>query len=206
MCAHIVAQAQRRCRKLVHALRPVCLLRHQHRSIGCNHCSWSARVADARARFATVAGRPGVPRIVHRHAARFLRDTPSSTDLCLRKGRWYLSVATGRPVPDAPTGGEDVDLESARLAVTSKMESLGSVVGSAVGTVDFGIAPAAVLKCTCRCVSSFHCFTHHVATCTVCNNRPAGLDISLPDWQRPVCRSSQLINRLSMPRLWPWDL
>jgi putative transposase len=123
----ILARAQKR-GKPAPAFKPVrtpqsaaCAIRYDQRSY------W-VRIADARASLATVAGRVELPFTVPAHAARYLNGTPTSADLCHRKGRWFLHVVMSLPTPDAAAGGEvvGVDLGLAHPAVTSRNEFLGA--------------------------------------------------------------------------------
>lgn len=105
----------------VHAPHSVaCAIRYDQRS------HW-VRIVDGWASLATVAGRIALPCTVPAHAARYLNGTPSSADLCYRKGRWFLHVVLSLPPPETPAGGEvvGVDLGLAHPAVTSTNSFLG---------------------------------------------------------------------------------
>src|SRR5262249_15899311 len=122
----IVAQAQKRGRS-VPAFRPVrtphsatCATRYDQRSY------W-VRIPDARASLATAAGRMEMAFTVPSHSARYLSGTPSSADLCHRKGRWFLHVVMSLPTPDACESSVvvGIDLGLAHPAVTSEHQFLG---------------------------------------------------------------------------------
>lgn len=122
----MVAKAQQRGHpipafKSVRTPRSVaCAIRYDQRSY------W-VHMADARASVATVIGRMEVPFTVPEHSSRYLTGTPSSADLCYRKGRWFLHVVLSLPTPEASDNGEvvGVDLGLAHPAVTSQNQFLG---------------------------------------------------------------------------------
>lgn len=122
----VVVKAQQRGRPIP-AFKPVrtpcstvCSIRYDQRSY------W-VRIGDRRTSLATVAGRIEIPFTVPNHSVRYLAGTPSSADLCYRKGRWFLHVVMNLPAPKMPAGGEavGVDLGLAHPAVTSKNHFLG---------------------------------------------------------------------------------
>lgn len=122
----IVAKAQKRGRPI-----PACKPVRTPRSVACpiryDQRSYWVRIADMCASLATVAGRVEMPFTVPQHSARYLSGTPSSADLCYRKGRWFLHIVMSLPTPEVPDGGATVgvDLGLAHPAVTSENRFLG---------------------------------------------------------------------------------
>jgi putative transposase len=89
--------------------------------------SYWVRPTEMRASLATVAGRVAIPVTVPQHSVRYLTGTPSSADLCYRKGHWFLHVVMSLPTPEAPDNKNaiGVDLGLAHPAVTSQNRFLG---------------------------------------------------------------------------------
>lgn len=113
--------------KLIPSFKPVRTPRSAACPIRYDQRSYWVHVPDARASMATVAGRVEVSFTVPEHSVRYLSGTPSSADLCQRKGRWFLHVVMSLPVPETQASGEvvGIDLGLAHPAVTSENQFLG---------------------------------------------------------------------------------
>jgi IS605 OrfB family transposase len=89
--------------------------------------SYSLRLAERTVSLASVAGRVSLGFTVNRHLEPYLAWRPTSADLCLRRGRWFLHVVVETPAPVfTPTGNVvGIDLGVKRPAVSSEGKFFG---------------------------------------------------------------------------------